>query len=180
MFKKIVQLRLSTNEEKMRTRSKAFPIKEVRFESSEKENDKQPRIVITTSKKPKKPRKKVDKTHDKEKQGERVSAKKHHFDVSPKKHHFVSTAGWKEDAPHTQTERHKLYDACGQKCFLMAPVASRTRAKSILKFPICRKCSASSCSCAIDPRGVEAAYRRARQWGYVAVAERANRLRTKS
>jgi hypothetical protein len=85
---------------------------------------------------------------------------------------------WKEDAPNKK-ERVVMLKKCGRKCFL-GPGTS---------FPVCT-CG----TCDVNPRGVQSAYSRAREWasitarkkhnyanakthrGYVEVANRAKRL----
>ena len=85
---------------------------------------------------------------------------------------------WKEDAPNKK-ERVVMLKKCGRKCFL-GPGTS---------FPVCT-CG----TCDVNPRGVQSAYSRAREWasitarkkrnyanakthrGYVEVADRAKRL----
>ena len=85
---------------------------------------------------------------------------------------------WKEDAPDKK-ERGEMLENCGRKCFL-GPGTS---------FPVCTRGT-----CEINPRGVQSAYSRAREWasitshkkhnyknakthrGYVEVANRAKHL----
>lgn len=80
------------------------------------------------------------------------------------------TRGWGEAAPKRGRERKELYKQCGDSCFLKPDT---------LNFPICAKCSPKGCSCKIDPRGVNAAYIRARQWKYGDIADLAYELKTK-
>ena len=75
------------------------------------------------------------------------------------------TRGWKRQAP-TFHQRTVMLKKCGKKCFL------GTR-KS---FPICRKNT-----CTVSPKGVYAAYIRARQYSskgkkYRIVAKKANNM----
>lgn len=77
------------------------------------------------------------------------------------------TRGWVLDFPTRGRERQEVVQACGQGCFLGPN----------LSFPICKRCVNGRCSCQIDPRGVQAAYQRARQYGHTRIAERADRLR---
>lgn len=78
------------------------------------------------------------------------------------------TRGWSVDFPTRGQERKQLYSACGSRCFL-GPNMS---------FPICKRCFKNDChGCRIDPRGVQAAYQRARQWGHTQVAAKADALR---
>lgn len=86
------------------------------------------------------------------------------------------TRGWAIDAPRG-SERKELYDACGQKCFLAKPEHGPKGGFKI-GFPICRRCVNGKCICAADPRGVNAAYRRAKQWGHTNIATRANTLKS--
>jgi len=71
-----------------------------------------------------------------------------------------ATRGWKKQSPGTH-ERTLMMRRCGKKCFL-GP--NRT-------FPICKKHT-----CKVDKRGVQAAFNRARQWGYTHIAKRAMKL----
>jgi len=64
------------------------------------------------------------------------------------------------NAPGTH-ERTLMKKRCGKKCFLGTKIS----------FPICSKHT-----CKINRRGVHAAYVRARQWKYTAVAARARKL----
>ena len=70
------------------------------------------------------------------------------------------TRGWKKMSPGTH-ERTLMMRRCGKKCFL-GPNQS---------FPICKKNT-----CKVDTRGVQAAFNRARQWGYTHIAKRAKKL----
>ena len=92
------------------------------------------------------------------------------------------TRGWAIDKPLPGAERRQLYDSCGQACFLAKPTTSTKKGAGaeILKigFPICPRCSPSGkCSCEIDPRGVQSAYQRARQYGHTEVANKALSLK---
>jgi hypothetical protein len=71
-----------------------------------------------------------------------------------------ATRGWKKMSPGTH-ERTVMIRRCGKKCFL-GPNKS---------FPICKKYT-----CTVDKRGVQAAFNRARQWGYTHVAKKAKKL----
>lgn len=64
------------------------------------------------------------------------------------------------------TQRRKMLKKCGKKCFYIPN-------KKNPKFPIC------NADCSINPWGVQAAYRRAKQWNYPAVAKKAKRDMTK-
>jgi hypothetical protein len=70
------------------------------------------------------------------------------------------TRGWKKQSPGTH-QRTLMMRRCGKKCFL-GP--NKT-------FPICKKNT-----CKVDRRGVQAAFIRARQWGYTHIAKRAKKL----
>ena len=59
-------------------------------------------------------------------------------------------AGWKNDKPHSRSERNIMKEACGKKCFLGTENS----------FPICTKGT-----CDINNKGLWAAYIRAREWG---------------
>jgi hypothetical protein len=76
-----------------------------------------------------------------------------------------ATRGWKRQAPHFH-QRTVMLKKCGRKCFLGA-------CKS---FPICKKNT-----CKVSPKGVYAAYIRARQYSskgkkYRTVAKKANNM----
>lgn len=75
-----------------------------------------------------------------------------------------ATRGWRKAAPKLRSQRHRLKKSCGARCFLDS---------KNLKFPICRKCSASRCACKPDCKGLAAAYGRARQYGYKKFAKKA-------
>jgi hypothetical protein len=78
------------------------------------------------------------------------------------------TGGWSLRAPQKGTQRHELYAKCGDDCFLHENEG----------FPICPRCDlyAGECECKIDCTGVQAAYNRARQWGYDDVAAKATNI----
>ncbi len=80
------------------------------------------------------------------------------------------TRGWSLDFPIKGKERQALYRACGSRCFL---------GPHNLSFPVCKRCTGGTCQCRIDQRGVQAAYQRARQWGYPDIARRAKSLQSK-
>ena len=71
-----------------------------------------------------------------------------------------ATRGWRKMSPGIH-ERTLMMRRCGKKCFL-GPNKS---------FPICKKHT-----CNVDKRGVQAAFNRARQWGYTHIAKRAKKL----
>jgi len=79
------------------------------------------------------------------------------------------TRGWGASSPQRGRARHELMTQCGPSCFL-DPANE--------KFPVCPKCQLGDgkCSCAIDCRGAQAAYNRAKQWGYESIAELADKL----
>ena len=54
------------------------------------------------------------------------------------------TRGWRALSPKPGTDRHYLYQKCGQKCFLGKGET----------FPICQRCHKGKCNCRIDCRGV--------------------------
>lgn len=74
-----------------------------------------------------------------------------------------ATRGWSALKPTGQsTERAQLWHKCGQRCFLGQPHRD-ARGQMIYPYPICSRCTSNkTCSCAIESRGVEAAYRRAK------------------
>ena len=71
-----------------------------------------------------------------------------------------ATRGWKQEKP-SRHERTIMRHKCGAKCFL-GPGTS---------FPICVRNT-----CRISPRGVHAAYGRAREWKHGKVASKARRI----
>lgn len=87
-----------------------------------------------------------------------------------------STRGWALDTARGPTQRKESFDKCGQRCFLAKPQIGK-RGGFKIGFPICRRCVNGKCECKIDPRGVQAAYRRARQWGHENVASKALSLK---
>ena len=78
-----------------------------------------------------------------------IMKKKSYKKKSMKYRKSVPWAGWSKKSPDTR-QRTKMMYKCGKKCFL-GPKKS---------FPICSKNT-----CKINPKGVYAAYVRARQWG---------------
>ena len=87
------------------------------------------------------------------------------------------TRGWSLDFPRGPVERKKVYDECGPQCFLTKPTIGPKGGWDI-GFPVCRRCPATGkCDCRVDPRGVQAAYQRARQHGHDAVAAKALQLK---
>ena len=68
----------------------------------------------------------------------------------------VPWAGWGKQAPHG-AQRTRMYKKCGKKCFLGKKTPGD---KQHPNFPICTKGT-----CKINPKGVYAAYIRAKQWG---------------
>ena len=68
--------------------------------------------------------------------------------------------GWK--APKRVSSRREMLDRCGPKCFLIPNYKNP-------QFPICTS------NCKVSKKGVMAAYKRARQWGYNDVASKAAR-----
>jgi len=76
--------------------------------------------------------------------------------------------GWKKAKPQRKGDRRKVADSCGEKrCFLRP---------STLSYPICKKCSSSSCSCEPDCRGLLAAYSRAKANKAYRISAKALRL----
>ena len=74
-----------------------------------------------------------------------------------------ATRGWSKVKPHKRSDRIKMYQKCGDACFLQP---------STLGFPIC-----PNGKCEIDQRGVNAAYIRAKQWKYENVARKAQEIK---
>jgi hypothetical protein len=68
---------------------------------------------------------------------------------------------WSRDAPKSIGDRSAVLSKCGRRCFL-GPGKT---------FPICARlgsgAGAGSGTCKIDPRGVAAAYSRAREWAAI-------------
>ena len=68
---------------------------------------------------------------------------------------------WSRDAPKSVGDRSAVLSKCGRRCFL-GPGKT---------FPICARlgsgAGAGSGTCKIDPRGVAAAYSRAREWASI-------------
>ena len=69
-------------------------------------------------------------------------------------------SSWSSTKP-SYHERTVMKQKCGSKCFL-GPNKS---------FPICKRNT-----CTISPKGVEAAYKRARQWHHQSIANKARRI----
>jgi len=83
----------------------------------------------------------------------------------------IKTRGWKAVAPQKGRERHELMKVCGEECFLMPGREG---------FPICPSVEEGpNYRCKVDCRGVNAAYIRAKQWGYPKVARSAEALKKK-
>jgi len=68
----------------------------------------------------------------------------------------VPWAGWSNQAPFGAA-RTRMYKKCGKKCFLGKKTL---RNKQHPDFPICTKGT-----CKVNPKGLYAAYIRAKQWG---------------
>jgi hypothetical protein len=68
----------------------------------------------------------------------------------------VPWAGWHKSAPFG-AQRTRMYKKCGKKCFLGKKTPGD---KQHPDFPICTKGT-----CKINPKGVYAAYVRAKEWG---------------
>lgn len=77
---------------------------------------------------------------------------------------MTKTKGWSKRVPKRVGQRRQLKKTCGSKCFLMP---------STMGFPICKKCSKTTCSCAVDCGGAKAAFARARQTRRNTVAKKA-------
>lgn len=70
-------------------------------------------------------------------------------------HH--SSRNWSRDAPKSIGDRSAVLSKCGRRCFL-GPGKT---------FPICARLGSGSGACKVDPRGVAAAYSRAREWASI-------------
>jgi len=79
----------------------------------------------------------------------------------------MATSYWDAISPRTGEERQTVRSNCGRKCFLMP---------AQMKFPICRSCGRSHCSCAPDCSALKAAVIRSGQWGYQGVHRRARKM----
>jgi hypothetical protein len=87
------------------------------------------------------------------------------------------TRGWAGAYPQGTAERAKVFEQCGEDCFVAKP-QKNAKGKTIYGYPICRRCNAQGrCDCAIDPRGVQAAYQRAQEYGHKEIAEKAMSLK---
>ena len=62
---------------------------------------------------------------------------------------------WSRDAPKSIGDRSAVLSKCGRRCFL-GPGKT---------FPICARLGSGACK--VDPRGVAAAYSRAREWASI-------------
>lgn len=71
-----------------------------------------------------------------------------------------STVGWRGRAPKLTSQRRALKAHCGASCFL-SPGGQRGGG-----FPVCQKLSTSGGVCVVDCGGLEAAFKRARQYGH--------------
>ncbi len=76
---------------------------------------------------------------------------------------FKKGPNWSTIKP-SRHERTVMKAKCGSTCFL-GPNQS---------FPICKRNT-----CTISPKGVEAAYKRAREWHHQSIANKARRLQRK-
>ncbi len=74
--------------------------------------------------------------------------------MSKGKKYFEREIYWKSRYPKKGTERHKLKENCGSKCFLLPEEEA---------FPVCPVCKEDVCTCDGDCAGLLSAYRRARQ-----------------
>ena len=68
----------------------------------------------------------------------------------------VPWAGWHRQAPFG-AQRTRMYKRCGKRCFLGRKTPGD---KQHPDFPICTKGT-----CKINPKGINAAYVRAKEWG---------------
>lgn len=80
---------------------------------------------------------------------------------SPRKKTKSSTKGWAKMSPKKGKEREQLFMKCGSKSFL---------SPKNLKFPVMTK------DCKYSPKGLQAAYNRAKQWNYTKIAAKAKSL----
>lgn len=85
------------------------------------------------------------------------------------KHPKSPSRGWARVAPKLRSQRRKLKEKCGSKCFL---------SPKDLKFPVCKKTSRKG-KCNASCSGILSAYRRARQYKHSAIANKALRLAKK-
>jgi hypothetical protein len=81
----------------------------------------------------------------------------------------MKTRGWAARAPTKGKERHQLHAECGDKCFLNPEQE---------KFPICAspRTTGGKSKCEIDLGGLQSAYNRAKQYGYVEEAAKAKAI----
>jgi hypothetical protein len=87
--------------------------------------------------------------------------------IKNKTHKKLSSKGWSQKSPGI-SERRKMKEDCGRKCFL-GPIGESS-------FPICTKGT-----CDINPKGIYAAFVRARQYSskkttYRKIATRAKKM----
>lgn len=80
------------------------------------------------------------------------------------------TRGWDAAAPQKGKERKELAAKCGAKVCFLRP--------DDLGFPICPALRTTGGECAVDCRGIQTAYQRARQWKYDDIANKALSVRS--
>jgi hypothetical protein len=89
---------------------------------------------------------------------------------------YQPTTGWEEEFPRKGRERAYLWEQCdakGKPCFLRPDAEFPGHSG----FPICPACrDGKKCPCKPVCEGVISAYKRAQQWGYDDVAEKALKL----
>lgn len=80
------------------------------------------------------------------------------------------TRGWKKQSPRRGSPRVHLMEQCGKDCFLQP---------TELKFPICKKCGKSQCSCKPECSAIIAAKVRASQYRHKRILSRARKAEKK-
>jgi hypothetical protein len=95
-------------------------------------------------------------SHRRRSSPKRSSRRRHSMSLTSKTRKAVPWAGWGKLAPQG-AERTKMYQDCGQKCFLGTETPGDAKHPD---FPICAKNT-----CKVSSKGLYAAYIRARQWG---------------
>ena len=109
-------------------------------------------------------RKRVNRSRKQTTNDRKRSTKRQSTTRKKRSKHGSATRGWKNSAPRRGQQRRVLKKSCGKRCSLQGD-----------KFPICNKCGAN-CSCKPSCKGMVLAKIRARQYGYTAVANKADRL----
>lgn len=82
--------------------------------------------------------------------------------------------GWNDRKPALVSQRKKIYEKCGDGCFLY--VGKDKKGARDLKFPICPKCLREVCPCVVDCGGLTAAKVRAAQWKYYKTRDSADEI----